>query len=81
MACDRRLRIGLTEESASFVSSLQIQEPAQRCPGWSFSLSVRVRPGRGLLERCDGLGLVIIDIEDCVELGQLKQVMNLLGQL
>ena len=34
-----------------------------------------------LLEGGDGDGLVVVHIEDGVELGQLKQVMNLLAQI
>ena len=35
----------------------------------------------GLLEGRDGASLVVVDIEDGVELGQLQQVVDLLGQL
>ncbi len=34
----------------------------------------------GLLEGSDGAGLVVVDVEDGVQLGQLQQVVDLLGQ-
>jgi hypothetical protein len=49
-------------------------------PGWPSHLPFE-RAGCGLLESCDSDGLVVVDIEDGVELGQLKQVMNLLAQV
>ena len=57
--------------------------------GWPFAFSVprRIprRPVRpdcpSLLEGSDGAGFVVVDVEDGVELGELQQIVNLLGQL
>ena len=41
----------------------------------------RARLKFDLLERCDGDDLVVVDIEYRIQLGQLQQVVDLLGQL
>jgi len=34
-----------------------------------------------LFEGSDGAGLVVLDVKDSIELGQLQQIVNLLGQI
>ena len=50
--------------------------PAQA--GWPLRQCPTTR--ERLLVRSDGAGLVVVDVEDCVELGQLEKVVHLLGQ-
>ncbi len=52
---------------------------AIRLGGWPCDLGSEA--GRAsLLEGRDGAGLVVVDVENGVELGQLEQVMDLLGE-
>src|ERR1700691_2952682 len=53
-----------------------------RAAGWPFCMvGDRGPAGSGLFEGSDGACLVVLDVEDGVELGQLEQVMNFLGQV
>ena len=57
------------------------QQKAIPPAGWPFAVvSSREICSTGLLERSDGAGFVVVDVEDGVELGQLQHVLHLLGQ-
>jgi hypothetical protein len=61
---------------AVFVTGSTIADSAQ-----TPTVPKRLRFAWWLSERFDRIGLVIVDVKHGVELGQLKQVANLFGQL
>lgn len=75
----RRMRQSPRQADAGSTGSQSNAKGPPRLCGMAFSglKSCRV----GLLERRDGAGLVVVNVENGVELGQLQQVVNLLGQL
>ena len=50
-------------------------------PAYSSDTRDRTKEPLSRRETADGLGFVIVDVENGIKLGNLQQVMNLLGQV
>ena len=78
-------REGYTGEGASNPVSMIASETAEletlkghsACTEWPVRCPILSE----LLEGSDGARLIVVDVEDCIQLGELQQVVDLLGQL